>query len=134
MRIESSVLPVPSTIAIVGVIDKLARVNLVSERGDYRALELLRSAACRCNISIRRVAASLAAFFRACFSPRSRLATGSASAFDFLVVIVIVRGSPATRSRPLISSVFSSGGTSADPILILMSSAVRSPMSRYYCA
>jgi hypothetical protein len=46
--------------------------------------------------------------------------------------IVIVFGTPSTRSRPLISIVSSSSSGNAEPILILISSAVRSPISRLY--
>ncbi len=43
-----------------------------------------------------------------------------------------VRGTPATRSRPLISIVITSSVGYAVPIPILISSAVRSPISRLY--
>src|SRR2546427_8657864 len=46
--------------------------------------------------------------------------------------ITSVLGMPYTRSRPLISIVSSSSSGNADPMLILISSAVRSPTRRLY--
>ena len=43
-----------------------------------------------------------------------------------------VLGTPATRSRPLISIVWTSSPGYAEPMVILISSAVRSPTSRLY--
>ena len=45
-------------------------------------------------------------------------------------VIVIVFGTPSIRCRPLISIVSRSSSGNAEPISILICSAVRSPMSR----
>src|SRR6267378_3786156 len=59
--------------------------------------------------------------------------TGSASASRISSdVTVSVRGTPATRSRPLISIVITSSVGYAVPMPILIISAVRSPMSRLY--
>ena len=47
-------------------------------------------------------------------------------------VTTTVRGRPVTRSRPRISACGSSGLGNAEPIAILISSAVRSPSMREY--
>ena len=47
-------------------------------------------------------------------------------------VMVIVFGTPSIRCRPLISIVIRSSSGYAEPISILIASAVRSPMSRLY--
>ena len=47
-------------------------------------------------------------------------------------VMVIVFGTPSIRCRPLISIVIRSSSGKAEPISILICSAVRSPMSRLY--
>ena len=49
-----------------------------------------------------------------------------------LDVISIVLGRPVIRSRPLMLIVSSSGLGNAQPIFILISSAVLSPMARLY--
>src|SRR5476649_2087011 len=46
--------------------------------------------------------------------------------------IVMVRGTPSIRLRPLISMVSGRSSGNAEPISILMASAVRSPISRLY--
>ena len=47
-------------------------------------------------------------------------------------VTTMVRGKPLTKSRPRISACGSSGSGKADPIAILISSAVRSPSIKEY--
>ncbi len=72
---------------------------------------------------------------------RSR-ATRTASTITFTVsasaslisssVMVMVLGTPSMRCRPLISIVVLSSSGNAEPISILIASAVRSPISRLY--
>ncbi len=47
-------------------------------------------------------------------------------------LMVNIFGMPSTRSLPLTSIVFSTSSEAAEPIMILMISAVLSPMSRLY--
>src|SRR5581483_2491690 len=67
------------------------------------------------------------------FTASTMALTGSASASRISSLVTdSVRGTPATRSRPLMSMVSTSSLGYAVPMPILMSSAVRSPMSRLY--
>ena len=57
--------------------------------------------------------------------------TGSSSALRISAEVTkIVFGNPVAKSRPLISASGSPGSGKAEPIAILISSAVRSPNSR----
>ena len=60
-------------------------------------------------------------------------ATGSSIARRMSSVeVTTIFGSPVTRSRPRISACSSSSSSQAEPIVILISSAVRSPIARLY--
>ena len=57
--------------------------------------------------------------------------TGSSKASIISVEVTVMSlGRPVSRQRPLISIVISSSGGKTQPMLIFISSAVRSPMSR----